>query len=139
LQRFRDFSSEHLRSLPEEPRLAQVGSYLYHLPAGLADPGNLRLIHPGWWLGTLKKDRFEPAHALALGLKKENARRVAALSMAEAGQVLAYLRGEIPSGQALEEPESGWALVTVDGYPLGWGKQVQGRLKNYYPRGLRVP
>jgi NOL1/NOP2/fmu family ribosome biogenesis protein len=31
----------------------------------------------------------------------------------------------------------GWTIVTVDGFPLGWGKLVQGQLKNHYPKGLR--
>ena len=30
-----------------------------------------------------------------------------------------------------------WLLVSVDGFVLGWGKRVNGRLKNHYPRGLR--
>jgi NOL1/NOP2/fmu family ribosome biogenesis protein len=32
----------------------------------------------------------------------------------------------------------GWTLVTVDGWPLGWGKRVQGVLKNHYPRGWQI-
>ena len=45
-----------------------VGSRLYAIPEGLPDVSRLRVLHPGWWLGTPKKDRFEPAHALAMGL-----------------------------------------------------------------------
>ena len=36
-----------------------------------------------------------------------------------------------------EEGESGWLLVTVDGFPLGWGKRTGRIVKNHYPRGLR--
>jgi NOL1/NOP2/fmu family ribosome biogenesis protein len=28
-------------------------------------------------------------------------------------------------------------VITVEGFPLGWGKRVQGVINNYYPRGLR--
>jgi hypothetical protein len=28
-------------------------------------------------------------------------------------------------------------LIGIDGFPLGWGRRVQGRVKNFYPRGLR--
>jgi NOL1/NOP2/fmu family ribosome biogenesis protein len=49
-------------------------------------------------------------------------------------EIAAYLRGEnLPS-----EGTSGWILVTVDGWPLGWGKRVQGLVKNHYPKGWQV-
>ena len=32
---------------------------------------------------------------------------------------------------------SGWKLVCVDGFGLGWGKLVNGTLKNKYPVGWR--
>ncbi|RMF31546.1 MAG: Fmu (Sun) protein, partial [Chloroflexi bacterium] len=53
----------------------------------------------------------------------------------EAGgpEVAAYLRGK---PLHLPGPE-GWLLVTVDGFPLGWGKRVQGTVKNHYPKYLR--
>lgn len=112
--------------------LALVGSYLYALPDSLPDLIGLRFLHPGWWLGTLKKDRFEPAHALALGLKPRDAQRVLALP-ADAPALTAYLRGE-----TLTSPgEDGWTLVVVDGFPMGWGKRTGGRLKSHYPHGLR--
>ncbi|HEX3015774.1 MAG TPA: hypothetical protein VHQ46_05275, partial [Desulfobacteria bacterium] len=33
--------------------------------------------------------------------------------------------------------QKGWNLVTVDGFPLGWGKYDGDLLKNHYPKGLR--
>ena len=53
---------------------------------------------------------------------------------AAGNQPAAYLRGEtLPCPQAL----SGWYTVTLDGFPLGWGKADRGILKNHYPKGLR--
>jgi NOL1/NOP2/fmu family ribosome biogenesis protein len=47
--------------------------------------------------------------------------------------------GEVLPAKALSDDSAdGWVLVTVDGYPLGWGKQVRGRLKSHLPRWLRV-
>ena len=129
---YETFCREHLQRAPATERLALAGSYLYQVPAGLPDLGGLRFIHPGWWLGTLKKGRFEPSQGLAMGLSPADVRRVANLDSA-APQVLTYLRGEsLPNAGA-----DGWVLVTVDGFPLGWGKRVQGTLKSHYPRGLR--
>lgn len=114
--------------------LAQVGSYLYDVPAAAPDPAGLRAIHPGRWLGVLKKNRFEPAHALALSIPAGVVRQRLDLP-ADDPRLSAYLRG-----LTVADPgEDGWTLVTVDGHPLGWGKRVRGVLKNHYPRGLRRP
>jgi NOL1/NOP2/sun family putative RNA methylase len=114
---------------------SQVGSRLYALPAGLPNLSGLRVLHPGWWLGDLKKDRFEPAHALAMALTAPDARRLLTLS-ADDPAIFQYLRGET----LVSDGEPGWTLVTVNGltrsFPIGWGKRVQGILKNHYPRGL---
>ena len=55
--------------------------------------------------------------------------------LADSPQIQAYL-----SGQSIVLPgPDGWVLVGTDGFALGWGKRVNGRLKNHYPRGLRQP
>jgi NOL1/NOP2/fmu family ribosome biogenesis protein len=126
------FCAAHLMTEPTDERLALVGSHLYALPVGLPDLAGLRFLHPGWWLGMIKKDRFEPSHALALALCPEDARRPVNLSSGSS-ELAAYLRGE-----SFRTPEeNGWVLVCVDGYPLGWGKRVDGTIKSHYPRGLR--
>jgi NOL1/NOP2/fmu family ribosome biogenesis protein len=33
--------------------------------------------------------------------------------------------------------QAGWVVVTVQGFPLGWGKRVGSVVKNHYPKGLR--
>jgi 16S rRNA C967 or C1407 C5-methylase (RsmB/RsmF family)/NOL1/NOP2/fmu family ribosome biogenesis protein len=126
------FCAEHLVAEPAGERLALVGSYLYALTDGLPDLTGLRFLHPGWWLGTLMKDRFEQSHALALALPPEFARRIVSLAPHDPA-LAAYLRGE----SFRSTGEAGWVLLCVDGYPLGWGKRVAGILKSHYPRGLR--
>ena len=89
-------------------------------------------MRPGWWLGTLLKNRFEPAHALALGLRADQGVDPVTLA-ANDPATLAFLRGE-----SITAPGApGWTLVTVDGFPLGWGKRVGETVKNHYPKGLR--
>ena len=129
---YRAFCATHLSAAPEAECLALVGAYLYALPAGLPDLTGLRYLHPGWWLGTVKKDRFEPAHALALGLRPDEARRVLDLP-SDAPDLAAYLRGET----LISPGEDGWTLIAVAGNPVGWGKRVANRLKSHYPKGLR--
>ncbi len=131
---FRIFWEEALLSPPPEEGLAIQGTYLYRVPQDLPGLAGLRVIHPGWWLGELKKGRFRPAHALALALREPQARQKVALSIEAAP---AYLRGETLSSPG----EPGWVLVMVrvDGgaFPLGWGRRVGEVVKNEYPKGLR--
>ena len=126
---WRGFAADVLAiDLPED-RLQTAGERLYFLPEQNLDFGRLRIVHSGVWLGTFKKDRFEPAHPLALFLKPGQAKNVLDLQVGSP-QLAAYLRGE-----SLEADARGWTVVTVNGFPIGWGKGVQGTLKNHFPRG----
>jgi 16S rRNA C967 or C1407 C5-methylase (RsmB/RsmF family)/NOL1/NOP2/fmu family ribosome biogenesis protein len=129
---YRAFCREHLTAAPVTERLALAGTYLYALPSDSPDLTGMRFVHPGWWLGTIKKKRFEPSHALAMALAPSTAQRTLDLSAGSA-EVLAYLRG----GSLPAAGQDGWTLVTVDGFPVGWGKRVKGIVKSHYPKGLR--
>ncbi|HBX70054.1 MAG TPA: SAM-dependent methyltransferase [Chloroflexi bacterium] len=126
------FTESTLGWQPPQNRLALLGSYLYLVPEGLPDLRGLSVIHWGWWLGTSKKNRFEPSHALAMGLRAEDVRQTLPLRSADPA-LERYLRGEVLPALGPD----GWVLVTVDGFPLGWGKRVQGRLKSHLPSWLR--
>ena len=106
------------------------GQALYLAPLGAPDLTGLKTLRPGLALGQLLKNRFEPAHALALWLK------TAANTQdypAQSAQLRQYLHGE-----ALPSAQTGWTLITVDGICLGWAKGSGGMLKNHYPKGLRL-
>ena len=110
----------------------KFGDQLYRMPEGMPSIRNLKVLRPGLHLGTLKKNRFEPSHALALALRPDQVKHVCSLE-SDSPQVKAYL-----NGQTLNmDGEKGWYLVTVDGYSIGWGKLAGGILKNHYPKGLR--
>ena len=86
-------------------------------------------MRPGLELGEVKKDRFEPAHALALWLREAvNTEDFPA----DSKEIKAYMHGE-----TLPSRKKGWCLVTADGYSIGWGKGDANVLKNHYPKGLR--
>jgi len=137
-QLWQEFAGEVLRVDFPPNRLRVRAERLYFIPEELPDFGLLRVLHPGVWLGTFKKERFEPAHPLALFLQPGQAKHVLDLPSKETdgrrSPLQAFLSGEtIPSDGA-----PGWTLVTVDGWPLGWGKRVQGILKNHYPHGWQI-
>ena len=130
-QEFLDFQKEALSS-PLGKECILFGEQLYAIPENMPALKGLKVLRPGLHLGTLKKKRFEPSHALALSLKKEEVLRSWNL---ESGtrEVKQYL-----SGQTFQaEGEKGWYLILVDGYSIGWGKLAGGIMKNHYPKGLR--
>lgn len=110
-----------------------VHQQLYSLPEDCPNLQGLRVLRAGLHLGALKKNRFEPNHALALALTKEEVVHTYSLASTEK-EWLAYLKGEtLATGK-----DRNWLLVTIDGFSLGWGKEVKGNLKNFYPKGLRI-
>ena len=91
----------------------------------------------GVYLGDLKKKRFEPAQPFALILSPDTCDRVIRLAQGDE-RTESYLRGEsFPVTKEDGVQGSGWYLVTVEGYPLGFGKAAGAVLKNKYPAGWR--
>lgn len=125
---WQSFAKETGVNLPEGIFLG-FGDRLYLAPQGCPELKGLRVLRPGLELGELKKDRLEPAHALALWAKPLE--RTMDLP-SEGPEIGLYLHGEV-----LPCTEKGWCLVTVDGYSIGWGKGDGRQLKNHYPKGLR--
>ena len=91
------------------------------------------MLRPGWWLGEVRGERFEPSHALALGLTHADFQRTLDLAHDDPA-VMAYLRGETLTAPGA----AGWLAVCVDSFPLGWGKRSGDTVKNHYPKGLRM-
>lgn len=108
---------------------ALFGQNLYCVPKGAPDFDRIKVERAGLCLGELKKDRFEPAHALAMALKPQEAKRVIELNKEQAAKYLA--------GEGAESDVKGWTLVAYKGVSLGWGKGDGSFVKNHYPKGLR--
>lgn len=122
------FAKELDITLPEG-KAAFFGQSLYWAPTELPELNRLKVLRPGLELGTERKGRFEPAHALALWLKTC---AVTESFPPESPEMKAYLHGNVvPSGK------KGWCLVQAGGYAIGWGKGDGSVLKNHYPKGLR--
>ncbi len=125
---FTEFAKDLDLTLPRGKAIL-FGQSLYLAPEEMPEIRGVKVLRPGLELGEVKKDRFEPAHALALFLK--TAARTESLSPESTG-LQGFLRGEtVPS------TTRGWTLVQVDSYSIGWGKGDGKVLKNHYPKGLR--
>jgi NOL1/NOP2/fmu family ribosome biogenesis protein len=133
------FQKEELRQtvLPQR-ELLFFGDQLYLAPPMMPSLKGLKVLRPGLHLGTVKKNRFEPAHALALALTAEDVVRAVELSAVSPDAACRYVGGEtLRVDEGSEPAQNGWCLVTVDGYSIGWGKKTGGMIKNHYPKGLR--
>lgn len=128
---YRAFSDEFLRN-PPTGEISAFGENLYIMPPFLPSLDGIKVLRFGLHLGTVKKNRFEPSHSLAMALNPQDAVQCAELSINDK-EIFAYLRGEtIPAGDL-----KGWCLISVSGYTTGWGKAAGGIIKNHYPKGLR--
>lgn len=92
----------------------------------------LRIFSSGTRAAERKGDDWIPAAEAAMSVSlAETAQRMEV----DEEKALRYLRGEsIP----LVKSANGWQLVTYNGFGLGWGKAVQGRLNNGYPKEWRI-
>ncbi len=110
------------------------GDKLYMLPKVCPEIKGLGVLRVGVFAGTVKKNYFEPAHALFMAENPENIRRKVDLKLDD-HRVQKFLHGEeIDVDDALK----GYTAVCVEGITTGYGKVSGGKLKNKYPKGLRL-
>ena len=107
---------------------------LYFEPDHDLDLKGLRVLRSGLYLGEYRHDRFEPSIALAMALKENEYKNTINLSINDE-RVLKYLRCETINVSDFNK--EGYVLITVEGYPLGFGVVNKGILKNKYPANYR--
>ena len=110
-------------------KLISFGKNLWMVPEDMPALKGLKVLRAGLELGQLLKNRFEPAHTLALWLKGSASQVDYSV---DAPEIAAYL-----SGNTIPGTQTGWTLLKVDGLSLGWVKGSNGVLKNHFPKGLR--
>jgi NOL1/NOP2/fmu family ribosome biogenesis protein/precorrin-6B methylase 2 len=129
---FRDFEKEFFKN-SQFKNITVENGILYALPVDTPEWGNLQVLRVGVRLGEMKNGRFEPDHSLAMCTKIDEAKSPINFPLQDP-RVEKFLRGEAVE---IDENKNGWKLVCVDGFPIGFGKNVNGTLKNHIPKGLR--
>lgn len=128
---YREFEREFFVK-PFAERLHEADGVLYALPPEIFDWKGVQVLRVGVRLGEVKNGRFQPDHSLAMCLTKAECKAAVDFPLSDP-RVERFLRGETVE----TEGKNGWALVCVDGFPVGLGKCVNGVLKNHIPKGLR--
>ncbi len=111
----------------------QVGETVRLLPPELPSLNGCGVLCAGVAFAEIKKGRLEPSHAVFAAANATACRRKLLLSPTDAA-ARTFLHGEeIPC-----DGENGYTAVCVGGAVCGFGKVSGGRLKNRYPKGLRL-
>ncbi len=118
---------------PAVGHFATFGNQVRLLPPQLPDITGCRVIAAGVAVAEVCKNRLEPAHSIYLASSMDNCRNKINLPLDDP-RLSAFLHGEeIPI-----DTRNGWVAVCASGIPVGFGKSVGNRLKNRYPKGLRL-
>jgi NOL1/NOP2/fmu family ribosome biogenesis protein len=117
---------------PVEGLVLMKNDHCYITPMAPESWAELPVMRPGWWIASLRHDKIFPDHALAMALSPQTAKAHVRLAPDDE-RLDIYLTG----GAWPDAGPAGYVLVTVDGYPLGWGKRGAGKLRSRYPVHLR--
>lgn len=117
----------------EDRYVTRFKDQIYLLPKECPSLKGLKVLRPGLHLGTILKNRFEPGHALAMSLSKNDVKKTCNLSASDQ-EIYKFFNGETFN---MPENGSGWYVIFVDGISAGWGKQTNFIMKNHFPKGIR--
>ena len=124
---FEKFAKEH--NLKTHQNYVSLGSTLYASPN--VDIDKLKVLTAGICLGEIKNGLFFPDHHLAKSLTANEFEPTLEIDENDAKKYI--------EGQELNTTfaKNGWVLLTHCGYPLAFGKVVDRKIKNHYPKQLR--
>ena len=98
------------------------------------DIKGLTILRAGVILGEIVKNRIEPHHSAFMALRQDECKNYVDFDLND-NEIKAFLHGE---EIAITDKVKGYTAVCVNGITTGFGKASNGRLKNKYPKGLRI-
>jgi NOL1/NOP2/fmu family ribosome biogenesis protein len=124
------FAGQYFPALVDRPAVVHGSGVLLPVPFPQT---NLHVLRAGVFVGSVQKGRFVPEHHLftAFGAQCVNREELTL----DDPRCVEYLSGREVEARIAAD---GWCCVTVDGWPLGGGKVSGGRVKNHYPKALRL-
>lgn len=130
---YKEFEETYL-NVKLEGKFIKMGDELHLLKEDDFGLDKLKVLRNGLHLGSIKKGRFEPNHALALYLNKEDVNNNIDFDHLD-DEIRDYLKGMTLN---ITTNKKGYVLVCVNGISVGWGKDDGRIIKNLYPKGLRM-
>ena len=112
--------------------ITRIKDNVYLTPMLFNGIDSIRVVRPGLHIMCDLKNRFEPAHSLAMSMRPFEVTKKADISLDEAKR---FIAGETIS---VDPNLKGFLPVFVNGFSIGFAKAVNGTLKNHYPKGLRT-
>ena len=116
-------------------RLLTMNDRAYYLPFAVPDAAlSLPIVYLGVEVGEFAAKRVKPSHSLFMAAHSFNSKYALELG-SKSPELAAFLRGETvicPDTAQL----TGYCPVTVEGFPIGFVKIVDGVAKNHLPKGL---
>lgn len=130
-----DFYDSLFVDRPFGENLALVGEKIIILPKNYnRNIKNTGIIRAGIILGEIVKNRIEPHHSVFMAAQKNDCRSAVDFDL-NSDEIHKFLHGE---EIAVPSEVKGYTAVCVNEITVGFGKASNGRLKNKYPKGLRI-
>lgn len=124
LEKFFDFPFDYF--------LEEVNNNICLINKNFCNTNGLNVLSKGIIVGNITKNRLEPHHQLFSSLGKYCTIKLDLTNNEE--DLKKYLKGE----QLSYDLPNGFGCVMFNGISVGGFKSVNGELKNYYPKGLRI-
>lgn len=118
---------------PPVGEFVTFGDTVRLLPPDLPDLTGLNILAAGVAVAEVRKNRLEPCHSAFLATSRANCRHAVSFALDDP-RLIAFLHGE----ELALDAENGWTAVSIGDMPVGFGKIAGEKLKNRYPKGLRL-
>lgn len=105
-----------------------------HLNLYRLSKNNLKMLHAGIELATLKGKNLQPSQSLAMAYDLN--KNAFPIIETDEKQAIAYLRTE--ALQLSSDTPKGYVLISYQGHPLGFAKNIGNRANNLYPTEWRI-
>ena len=115
-----------------ESQIISASNKLYIIPNDMPHVVMAGIIRVGVELGEIRGNRIEPSHSLFMSEQAKNCNNI--IDFAPEDLSL----HKFLSGEEIDVDTKGYTAVAVNGVITGFGKASNGRLKNKYPKGLRL-
>ncbi len=127
---FNDFYNETF--CDKAKNVYENNGIVYLLPEIYLQTKGIKIVKAGVKAGEIVKSRFVPSHELFMTKTVDECKNYINLSVNDESTT------NFLKGLEIDCDKKGYVGVFVDNMSIGFGKASNGKLKNHYPKGLRI-